>query len=688
MRKLSLYTRLAKSSIKNNRRVYVPYLISAIGTIMMFYIIKALPEGINKAELFGGETVSQFLIIGSNVLVVFSIIFLFYTNSFIIKRRKKELGLYNILGMEKTHIAKVILLETLFIALTSLVIGVICGIVFQKLMFMLLMKILGVTVHMSFMVSTEALLSTLVLFGAIFLLTLLYNLLQIIKSKPIELLHGGEVGEKEPKANWFLAIIGVASLSAGYYLSVTIASPAEAIMLFFLAVIFVIIGTYALFISGMTVILKMLKKKKKFYYNKKHFTTVSGMLYRMKQNASGLATICILSTCVLVMVCGTLSLYTSVEDIVKSRYPREVEVTLAGIHEDMIDESIKWADDMVAEETDKLSLTAKNYHSNENSLMPATENGNKFSTSSDYSVASYLYFIPESVYEKNTGETLNLADDEIAVRLINTKEKYDTIFFNDKEYKTRYLDNYPLSGEEDVYIGRNYLFVMKDRETIKDVISNLEQEDWGKKYSYDYTFSFDLEDADFEVKRTLLENIMKRIDEYQQQSEPILAELNKDVEDKDTAQVAAFSATRVSDAETERTDMYQIYGSFFFLGIFLGLMFIMALVLIIYYKQITEGYEDKHRFEIMQNVGMSHAEVKSSIHSQILLVFFIPLLLAFIHLTFAMPILIKILSAMHLTNASIIILTTVIVAVVFAVIYTVVYLLTARTYYKIVETKR
>lgn len=684
MGKSSLYRRLAFSNIKNNRRIYVPYMLSALGTIMMFYIICALPESIDAEALFGGRTVQAFLSVGTNVIAVFAVIFLFYTNSFIIKRRKKELGLYNILGLEKKHIARIILLETFITAFVSLAVGLLLGIIFNKLMFMLLMKIMAVELAVSFTLSTKALIMTLVLFAVIFVITLLYNLIQILKAKPIELLHGGAVGEKEPKANWFVALLGIALLGVGYYISVTIQSPAEAIILFFLAVILVILGTYCLFVSGMTALLKILKRKKNYYYKSRHFTTISGMLYRMKQNAAGLATICILSTCVLVMISTTFSMYTSIESIVDARYPRGVSFAVGGIHGGIVDEALDWSEEMIDEEIANLGLTSENMHSQVSSFMPAAEEGNKFDSSVDYSTATYLYFITESTYTKNAGKVLDLADDEVAIQLVNTEEKHDTILFGDREFKARYIDDYPSTGDENIYLGNNYLIFVKDMDIASEIVDELQLGGWGRTFSIDFTCTFDLAGASDSEKEALIVNMRERVSRYEMEMVPEIERINEAAGDED-AQTYVFGYSHIANSDVERAEMYQMYGSFFFLGIFLGLMFIMALVLIIYYKQVTEGYEDKRRFEIMQNVGMSHAEVKRSIHSQILLVFFLPLLVAFIHLAFAMPILIKILSMMYLTDMAVIIMSTIGVSLVFALIYTLVYLLTARTYYKIVE---
>lgn len=320
----TLYPKLAVTNLKNNRKTYVPYIFTAVLCVMMFYMIDAL----SRSESVEEVTMQICLRYAVAVVLIFSLIFLFYTNSFLIKRRKKEIGVYHILGMGKSHISKMMLIEMLITAGVSIVAGIVFGVIFGKLMYLILLKILHSKVSMAFAISLSSVRDTVLLFVVIFSLSFLYNLLQIKLSNPIELLHGGNQGEKEPKTKWFLTLIGVAALGTGYYLAITTEHPLDALSHFFVAVVCVIVGTYALFTAGSIAILKMLKKNKKFYYQPKHFTTISGMIYRMKQNAVGLANICILSTMVLIMVSTTVSLYAGMEDILKARFPQDSSITM------------------------------------------------------------------------------------------------------------------------------------------------------------------------------------------------------------------------------------------------------------------------------------------------------------------------------------------------------------------------
>ncbi len=668
--RLSLYFKLAAENIKKNRRIYFPYMLSAIGTIMMYYIIVALPESMNTEDIFGGETAASFLSIGANVIMVFAAIFLFYTNSFIIKRRKKELGLYNILGMQKKNIAGIITLETLMVAFLSIVIGLILGIVFNKLMFMLLAKLIGAEEQISFTISQNGIILSLILFVSIFAVTLLYNLLQIVRAKPIDLLHGGEFGEKEPKANWFVAILGVILLGVGYYISLTIVSPVEAMLLFFVAVILVILGTYLLFISGMTVFLKVLRKNKGYYYKSKHFTTVSGMLYRMKQNAAGLATICILSTCVLVMISTTFSMYTSVDSVINSRFPRDLALEVDDTDEASISKIEALVNEEIAKYNAEVSLTNEFVYTE----ADAHQEGSVFTRqeSAFTEETSFLFFLPQEEFVESAGQELNLAEDEVAIQLVNTSERFESITLAGREFRVKYVDGFIFTGADQMTVSNNFIVFTHDLSLAEELATALTNYiDVVRPYSYYYGFNVS-------GGRQIEEDLHLALKYVFDSSELSNAE-NRD------SPAINYASYRIGGKARESEDALAMYGSFFFLGIFLGLMFIMALVLIIYYKQVTEGYDDKRRFEIMQNVGMSHAEVRKSIHSQILLVFFIPLAVALIHLVFAMPILMKILSVMYLTNTSVIILSTVGVALVFALVYTAVYFITARTYYKIVE---
>lgn len=516
----SLYLRLAATNIKSNKQFYTPYLLTGMLTVAMFYTMIALSNNTGMDGMPGASNLRIILNLGTIIIGLFAAIFLFYTNSFIIKRRKKEIGIYNILGMEKKHLGRVLLVETLFTALMAVGLGLVIGIVFNKLLLMFLYKLTGFNISIQFQISFDAIRISCILFGIIYLCTLIYNLMQIKLSKPVELLHGGNVGEKEPKTKIIMTIIGILSLGTGYYISFVTKSPIDALNLFFVAVLLVIIGTYCLFTAGSIALLKMLRKNKNFYYKPRHFTAVSGMICRMKQNAVGLANICILSTMVLVMVSTCVSMYVGVDDAMKTRYPAEIAVQAS------------YTDKMTGEE-----------------------------------------------------ELLDRIHEDVAEGGREITNEYSFLSF--------------------------YLTMMGDNGCARLVVES-RAENYG--------------------------------------------------------------------------DFFSTYGSLLFLGLFLGTMFLMITVLIIFYKQISEGYDDKERFQILEKVGMSNTEVKRTISSQIRIVFFLPILAAAIHVLAAFPMICRLMLILNLTNTELFIWCLLGTVAVFGIIYLIVFRITSKNYYRIVKT--
>ncbi len=657
----SLYWRLALGNLRKNYRVTVPYLLSATGICMMFYMLYSVGEGIDKKAMYGGESVASMMGLGVFVIGLFAVLFLFYTNSFIMKRRKKELGLYNILGMEKRHIGRVILAETLAVAVATILLGLGFGILFSKVLFLALGKVLGLTVPIAFVVPLKAVAATAALFLAVFFLILLYNVLQVRLSKPIELLHGGEVGEKEPKAHWLLAVLGVLLLGAGYYLAVTIQSPIEALMFFFIAVVLVILGTYLLFMTGITALLKLLKKNKSFYYKTRHFTAVSGMLYRMKQNAAGLASICILSTCLLVTVSTTFSLYTGMEDIIDDRYPREFSISLRKPN----DAALEAVRAVVDEEAAKLGLAPENGFQFTARYWTAARLGTSFAFDEAYSTTySVIQACTLEEFNRDTGRGETMGPGEVLLADPRSTFPGDTVEIGGKAFPVRRID-YQLEGDINSLVYEVYAMVFPDEEALLSVLGQEEIEVMRMDEPTHYYY-FDIGKDDQELEAF---------------SDAFYAR----VESEFPREGVEFMALNYENSVNTREDFLSLYGGLFFLGMFLGLLFLMGTALIIYYKQVSEGYEDAKRFSIMQKVGMSRGEVKRSIHSQIILVFFLPLFAAVLHLAFAFPMLQKILALLNLVNFNLILFSTIGCVAVFALFYFIIYACTARTYYKIVQ---
>ena len=674
--KHGFYWSLAAQNLKNHRRVYFPYLLSASGTVILFYIMLSLGIGVEQSPgMIGQGTLTVMLHLGSIVIGIFAVLFLFYTNSFIIKRRKKELGLYNILGMEKFHIAKVIFRETLLSACIVILSGLALGILFSKMMFLALEKILQLPTPVVFVIPPSGILATAIFFLAIFFATMLYNILQVRLNKPIELLHGGSAGEKEPKAHWILAVLGAILLGAGYYLAVTIQDPVEALGFFFVAVVLVILGTYLLFITGITALLKLLKKNKRFYYRANHFTTVSGMLYRMKQNAAGLASVCILFTCLLVTVSTTFSLYTGMDDLVRTRFPRNISLRV--YHLDKHPEMEERVKAVIEEECETLGFMPVNVvESVEYGGFPFFRSGTQFvpdviDITGSPAVVTF-YDLPD--FNRFSGANEVLKENEVLlIDPAGTFPESDTLSIYGQEFSYRKIDPpVVLLDELSAAMADRYHVVLPDHETGVRLLANyFDGDESCVNTSYMYWFDVDGGHEDIYNVRWAIDKRLMELSEAQSVEELINGG-------------GSFQFS-MEDASTSYDDFFSLYGGLFFLGMFLGFLFLMGTAMIIYYKQVSEGYEDVRRFAIMRQVGMSSQEVKRSIHSQIILVFFLPLLTAVLHLSFAFPMLQKILTMMNLRNFDLLFWSTIGCVVFFALVYTAIYLITARTYYKIVQ---
>lgn len=655
------YSRLAVSNIKKNYRTYLPFIFTCILTIAMYYIMKSLSLNPGIKNMAGSETIAYIMMLGSWIVALFSVIFLFYTNSFLVKKRKKEFGVFNILGMEKRHLSRVLAWETVYVMFLSLAAGLGFGIALDKAMFLLIGKVLGVDVILGFFVSVKALASTCILFAVIFVIMLGNAVCQIQISDPVELLRAGNTGEKEPRTKWLLAFAGAACIGVGYYLSVTTKDPVSSILVFFIAVVLVIIGTYMLFTAGSIAFLKLLRKNKRYYYKTNHFTSIAGMIYRMKQNAVGLANICILSTMVLVMVSSTTCMMIGMDDVIKTRYPHDFSIYL------QTEESGEAVDVMRALQKEQgFSVTYEQQY--QFLQFAAFREGDSFSVGSEDTLSAIqtittLFFVPLSDYNAITGKHKTLEEGEVFV--YPCRQTFDASVFElfGKEYQVaEILDSLIGNGSQAANINGYYGIVVPDLEEMNRICQQQAKinTEWPSQIRIMYEFD---SDASPDQQNAFYEELLEI---YEQHGFTIYME----------------------SREQSRTNFISLYGGLFFIGIFLGILFVMATVLIIYYKQISEGYDDKERFTIMQNVGMSHAEVRASIHSQVLTVFFLPLIMAGIHLLAAFPLISKLLALMNFINTRLYILCTMCSFFVFAVLYILIYLLTARTYYRIVSTKQ
>ena len=669
-----IFSRLAKQNIRNNKSTYIPYIITCIFCIAMIYMMEFLRDcpTLDQAVRQADE-VRMIVFTGEIVVEIFCIIFLIYSNSFLMKRRQKEIGLYNILGLERNHIGIVMFLETIITSIGSLAGGIAVGIIGSKLALLLLLKLLHIPSVLGFYISVKGIFTCLFMFGIVFLMILFLNLAKIHLSRPVELLRGNNTGEKEPAAKWLMALIGFICLGAGYYLAVTTESPIKAITIFLLAVILVMAGTYLLFTAGSIVILKFLRRRKSFYYRTGNFISISGMLYRMKQNAIGLASICILSTGVLLMISMTVSIYFGMNDIMLNRYPYDVDMSVTSISEDECQTAIEAFEKAIADNKVPVEKSVEEIYLD----IVCSKNGDQIlikptNTIRNSDSVLVLSLLDQAEYERLTGISANLNDGEIFAWYPSAVQK-DSVTVDEKEFTVKkWMDKNPLTCGEDA-VSDNAVLVVTDEdfkkfdemrtEMYKGVSSAPAGEDLTLHLGLDITGS---ETEKIEFGTPVMETV-------------------KDLKKSGGLSENAWIISGIRQQEYE--SYYADNGSLLFIGIFLGSLFLMGTAMIIYYKQISEGYEDQKRFEIMQKVGLSRREVRSSVRRQILMVFFLPLLMAMLHITMAFPMIRRLLLLFGMTNTKLFIGCTAGTVLIFAVVYGLIYLITARSYYHIVERK-
>ena len=656
------FAKVARSNLKKNAKMYIPYLLTCCLSIAMYYVIDSLSINPGIQQMYGGAQMQPLLVLGTFVVALFVMIFLFYTNSFLVKRRKKEFGVFNILGMEKRHIIDVIAFETFYTALLTLISGILAGILFERIIFGCFSLLSQSSITMFFYVSSSSILHTIILFLIIYVLILFNSTRQIHLANPIELLHGSSYGEREPKSKWLLALIGLLCMGSGYGIAVTVKNPLSAFLYFFLAVVLVIAGTYLLFTAGSIVLLKLLKKNKRFYYQTTHFINVSTMIYRMKQNAVGLANICILSTMVLVMLSTTIALYVGMGDAVESRYPRELNITtqnITGLQRKELQE-------IIGQEVEDLGLQQLKTLDYSYLSFGALEEGEHYLTdlsSSDMANMDKLvnlFFISLDDYNQNSGEQKELSSDEVLLYCNQGTCQNETIdLFDQRFHVVQQLDEFVGNTSMSSLAAKSYFIVVKDSSIIDELYAAQKEQYKEQASEHQHFMAFD---TDGTSSQNLL--LYERLSDWIRETEGV-----------------SYVESRTASYD----DFFSLYAGFLFIGIFLSVLFIMAAILILYYKQISEGYEDQNRFSIMQKVGLDHHEVRHVIHSQVLMVFFLPILVAGIHIAFAFPLIRQLLQLLYLANTSLYIVTTLICFIGFALIYCMVYMMTSKVYYGIVK---
>lgn len=671
--RINVYPKLAWEGIRKNKRLYVPYIAMGALMVMMYYLLRFLQDSPVIGVMRGAVTLSTVLPMGYAVIAIFSIIFLFYTNSFLIRQRYREFGLYNILGMNKQNVCMIMVWESIFVGGLAIVTGLAAGILLSKGAELVLFNLVHMDISFDLRISAVSVFYTITGYIIIYLMLLLNSVIKVWFAKPLDLLKSNRVGEKMPKRTWVYAAVGMVLLGAAYYLAVSIKEPLTALMYFFLAVIMVIIGTYALFMAGSVVLCRILQKNKRYYYQPNHFISVSSMMYRMKRNGAGLASICILLTMVLVMLSSTTSLYFGIEDFLVGRYPHSVNVVVGFSDvEDLNSENLKKLYEAVRENSPEVKETDC-YTVGGTSGLFSDQGINLDVTSVDVSINDYeqvgtLQIMSLEEYNRlcDADETLN-ADECL---LYANRITYDSDTFtivDGSSYKVKkMLDNCVKDGDLDSMMNPSMIMVVPDFEECLKTVSDFRTRTEGTVMALRWKCGYDVESTEQETKEAeAIEESLARLSE--------------------TKSVDGLIFYSVDSREDNRESFYDLNGSLFFLGIVLSTVFFLAAVMIIYYKQLSEGYEDYTRYEIMQKVGMTKQDIRKSINSQMLTVFFSPLLMAGLHLCFAFPFLWKIMMMFGLNNRTLIIAITVICYIIFGIFYAVVYKITSNLYFHIVS---
>ena len=641
---MRIYNVLAIEGIKKNKQLYLPYIISSVCIIAITYIVSYFCYSKTIISSVGGEVISSIMLLGFMVMALFSLIFIFYTHSFLFKRRKKEFGLYNVLGLAKKDICKIVFLDNIYVDIITIVLGLGVGILFSKFAELAYFKIVAKPYSIAFNLPTLSLLMTLICFLGIYFLILISSIISVYKNDTIAFLKADSSGEKAPKANFLLALVGLIILAFAYYLAITIDDPVQAMLTFFFAVIMVVVATYLLFIAGSVTLCKILAHNKKYYYKLNHFISVSSMSFRMKRNGSGLASICILSTMVLVMLSSTSSLYFGAKSSNKKLFPYEYSINYNYFTYDELLETDETIIPFV--ESNNYKIKDKNEYRNINFYLPLE--GNRVVIESNSLDYAKMTFIDIDEYNKLYGTDYILKDDECLLYEYIGEYKHDSIVVGDDAYKViDKVEKMPIDYVSATYMANNYFFVVNDLEPISNSLKDL--------CKNTYIVQFDVYNDSLSLYNLINE-------EY-------------------TSDTPYFFESSLNSL----SEFYNLYGSLFYLGISLSIAFVIATVCIMYYKQVVEGYEDQKRFAIMKKLGLDDRQIRKSINSQLLTVFFLPLVGALSHLLFAHPMIEKLLSLFMISDIRLFFVTSILCYVCFSIIYFVIYKLTSNVYYKIVS---
>jgi len=689
---VSLYAKLAWNSMRNNRKFYLPYFLTCVGTVMMFYIMAYLADGplFLQTLPMGYRTMSAILELGRIVMALFSLIFLAYTYAFLVRRRNAEFGLYHILGMAKGNIARLLLWETLILGGGSLLTGIGLGVLFSKMAELLLFRMVKTDVTYAFSLDATGIVQTLILFGVIFTILMVVSMLRIAASRPLDLMKSEAAGERPPRANWFLALLGLLILGAAYFIAVSIQDPVQALTTFFIAVIMVIIGTYLLLIAGSVTLCRALQKSAG-YYRLRRFISTSLMAFRMKRNGAGLATICILSTMVLVMLSSTSALYFGGEQEIRKQFPNDVTVSVTPKSYDFVEQDGLQPIRDVLQET--LGDVATHVNETVRIGFSADLAGDVLTQRETYGVSwnemasnYYVNLYPLEEYTRVTGETVELAPGQALCAVRNAVYRQPAL---ELENLARWelvpipadkAEAFPTEQEKTFL-----LFVPDFKEAAETILPREDDKgilDGGyplARLHWDLRFDLDVPVSEQPAK---LETFADGFWDLFATEEVDGVDVARGPYAGEDSPLRGYGFQSYSDM---LTDFVSMFGSLFFLGILLSVVFLAAATLIIYYKQLSEGYEDQGRFEIMQKLGLRPEDIRASVNTQLLTVFFLPLVFAVLHLAFAFPMVQKMLSLFAVSDARRLWITAGVSVALFSLFYVAVYFITSRVYYKIVR---
>lgn len=659
---MTMFNKLAIQNIRNNKNTFGPFAICTATMVALFYMILSITKQVQKGGFYGADAMNQVMVFGCWVCGIFSVMVILYTNNFMIKKRSKELGLYSMLGMDKKHISKVLFWEMADSGLASILVGLAVGLSFSKLVFMGMEKLIKLNTGIKFTIEAKPVITTVCVFVTVFAIAIIFNFIRVFRMKPIELMRSTRFGEKEPKANWFIAILGIACLGIGYYIAITTENPIKAMSMFFIAVLFVIAGTYFTFISGAVAILKLLKKNKNYFYKKNHFVTISGLIYRMKANAVGLANICILSTAVLVILFSTSALLIGTEESIDNNYPEDVFVSCSNVSGKTDSIDVKKFEEAAQKSVGNSKLSVKDVDYKFFSSVVARFDGDALIPTEqmdDFDNISLIYIASAEDFSRKMGREIQLAEDEFLWHSsIGREFKGNELVFGDKKMKMagNLEDKYAMDDNVTI-INETATMIVKDTATVENLTKSINKMLKDKEILMSFSYSYNL-DGSIQDKTAYGKNLEKAF--------------KKAIPEVDS----------VSCKNNIRQDYFNLYGSLFFIGIFIGIMFMVTTVMIIYYKQISEGYEDREKFQILKKVGMSDKEIKATIRSQILTVFFIPIIVAVIHIAAAFKAIQRIMMIFGITSLQLLIGCLVATVLIYIVVYALIYGVTAKSYYK------